>query len=647
MLKNYPLGSDITLLNNFYLYPRKNEEDGKWDKGSMNLIYRDNITGRKFNECIEDPDYEYYVSNEPITYNALYIEESKARKISTPFTKLEKSIAEETGNLDFYNNNINNGNRNANKLLHTVHEVFNSDTNIEDHYRFRFDKLYKNSPYTLSKAFFDIEVDTINMRGDFPEMGECPVNAITIICQEEKKFYTFLLRNEKNPQIAEFENSIGPELFQEIRDLVRDTVGGWKNEKRYGLDQYDYQFLFYDEEDEINLIADLFKLINKYQPDFVLAWNMAFDLPYLIERIKVLGYNPEDIICHPDFEKKVASYYVDEFHKNDFEARGDFATISSYSVFMCQMIQFASRRKGQAAFSQFGLNYIGNAIAKVKKLDYSHITTNIAEFPWKDYKLFILYNIVDTIVQLCIENKTGDIDYTFGKSLMNNTRYSKTHRQTVYLTNRGCKEFYADGLIICNNHNRQNDKPKEKFPGAFVANPAKLLPDIMTDVMGSKIPVLRNLDDYDYKSLYPSIMIEFNIAPNTQLGKLIIPDQIWKDENKYNLEHFVRGGKFLDDLQSHDWLQFAQRWFGLADYKTLLKDILEYYDYHYSTKPLMAFTRDGLCNGITFYEQKQEYCANIWFEEDMTKLYNPVQIYHDNRQIHSDINNYYKERGMV
>ena len=39
LLKNYPEGSDVTILNNFYCYPKKNEETGKWDNGSMTLIY--------------------------------------------------------------------------------------------------------------------------------------------------------------------------------------------------------------------------------------------------------------------------------------------------------------------------------------------------------------------------------------------------------------------------------------------------------------------------------------------------------------------------------------------------------------------------------------------------------------------------------
>ena len=96
LLKNYPEGSDVTILNNFYCYPKKNEETGKWDNGSMTLIYKDNITGKKYNECIDNPDYEYYVSDKPLGYHPLFKHRDEVRKVTTPFTKLEKSIAEET-----------------------------------------------------------------------------------------------------------------------------------------------------------------------------------------------------------------------------------------------------------------------------------------------------------------------------------------------------------------------------------------------------------------------------------------------------------------------------------------------------------------------------------------------------------------------
>lgn len=593
MLKNYPLKSDLTVLNTIYLYPQK-DKNNKWTKDKLLIIYKDNVTGEKHYEEIERPEYEFYMakSNEYIDHNMLFIENDRVESISVPYHSLHKKIAELTGNMQFYNDNISNGNRYENNRLFTHPRIFMADQHIEDHYRFRFSKNYMNKIIPISKAYFDIETDIINMKGDFPEMGECPINAVSIINDVTSKVYVLLLRNKDNPLIQEFEDSINDGLFKELKDFVRDTVGGWKNEIRYGLDKFDYEFMFYDE--EIQLIQDMFILFNITKPDFILVWNMAFDMPYIIERIKNLGYNPEDIICHPDFKTKIAHYYKDTRNENEFAERGDNAIISSYSVYLDQLIHFASRRKGQHAFPDYRLDTIGNLIANVRKLDYSHITTDIAKLPYLNYKIFVFYNIIDTIVQKCIETKVGDIDYVFNKCLINNTRYHKCHRQTVYLVNRGIKEFYNNEFIMGCNINRTNKKD-DKYPGAFVADPTKIDNYAKKKISDNPINIMDNLDDYDYKSLYPSIMREFNIAPNTQIGMVNIPNKVYENENKFNREIYRRGAAFVEDLQSNVYLEFCTRWFNLADYATLYKDIIEYYTTKaYSARSLKPYNNNKL-----------------------------------------------------
>lgn len=496
MIKGRNPGDNITIMNTMF---RRGQDpkDNKF-KDFLTLVYKDCDTGLKYKEEIIDPDYEYYVAKEGsrTNYNRLFIERENTEKITVPYKDLEKDIATRLGMKDFYYQNITNGNRSENRKLHLHPDIFNSDVNIEDHYRFRFNNLYKNEQCPITKSFFDIEVDTISMAGDFPQPGECPINAISLILQDRREVYAFLLRNKNNPLIAEFENQVKDgSIFPELQSFVTGWVGEELSAK-YNLN-FKYNFLFYDEEDEINLIKDLFNAFNNFKPDFALAWNMSFDVPYIIERIRRLGYAPEDIMCHPDFDHKFVHYYVDERMMSEFAERGDFALISSYTTFLDQMIHFASRRKGQNKFISFTLDAIGEAIAKVRKLDYKHITTNISELPYKDYKAFVFYNIMDTIVQYCIEFMTGDLEYLFGKCNINNTRYSKAHRQTVYLTNRGAKEFYNEGLIMGNNVNKYNQKPTEKFPGAFVAEPLQVNNHSRLKIYGRLVDIFDNCDDFD------------------------------------------------------------------------------------------------------------------------------------------------------
>ena len=145
--QKYPEGSDITIMN--AKYQRAVYNDGKKISDDMIIIvYKDNNTGKKDFVIQKKPDYIYYHIKDPNNipdYNKLFIERDKVEQIVVPFKKLESSIAELTGNKEFYEANVLNKNFAENKKLHTDPSIFFSDTSIEDHYRFRFSMTYTNS----------------------------------------------------------------------------------------------------------------------------------------------------------------------------------------------------------------------------------------------------------------------------------------------------------------------------------------------------------------------------------------------------------------------------------------------------------------------------------------------------------------------
>ena len=243
---------------------------------------------------------------------------------------------------------------------------------------------------------------------------------------------------------------------------------------------------------------DLFKTIHQCEPDFVEGWNSsAFDLEYIIERVKVLGYDPADILANQSWKEKVVKNYVDRQHLNELAERGDYTFISGNSVFIDQMIQYASRRKSKiGSYKSVKLDDIGLMEAGVRKLDYSHITKSVTELPWLDFETFVLYNIMDVVVQKCIEVKCNDLEYIFSKCVTNNTIYRKGHRQTIYLINRMCNDWYKMGYIIGNNINRWNEKPP-KYLGALVGDPLHTNDFSKLKINGRPIFICDNLMDFD------------------------------------------------------------------------------------------------------------------------------------------------------
>ena len=357
----------------------------------------------------------------------------------------------------------------------------------------------------------------------------------------------------------------------------------------------DYQFFFYD--DELKMIHDLFILINMNEPDFLLAWNASFDFTYMIERLRqAFNVPPEEIMCHPEFPVKVASYFIDERHKNDLGERGDYATIGMKTVVVDQMIHFKSKRKA-TNFDNMTLDYIGGITVGVKKYNYSHITRDIAKLPYLDYETFVFYNIMDVIVQVCIEAKTKDIDFIFAKSTLNNTRYHKCHRQTIYLTNRGTRNFFGNSnCIIGNNANKFKPKPEDKYPGAIVGKPKNNSDYAKLQINGYAVNVCDNLDDYDFKSLYPSTERENNMAPHTQIGAIYIDQIVWEDENPFNYDRYFRGGQFIEDFQCGTWIDFCNRWLHFGTFLDVIDDMNEYFStIEIPSSPMNLHSRMGEC----------------------------------------------------
>ena len=134
MNKGYDIGANITLLNVIYHRPKKDLETGKYDTGSLDIIFKDLDTNEKKIQHIKDPEYTYYMAKPeyaPQT-NLFYIEKDKVDPIKCKYRELKKDIATRTNNLEFFYDNLKNGNASQNEKLFTIPSVFNADMHIED-----------------------------------------------------------------------------------------------------------------------------------------------------------------------------------------------------------------------------------------------------------------------------------------------------------------------------------------------------------------------------------------------------------------------------------------------------------------------------------------------------------------------------------
>ena len=570
---------DIMLTNIIYNQPSAHTN---W-VDSIDIIYKDLSTNIKYLETIINPTMDVYFTK-PEYRNYEYpkytmpVEQLEIQNISCKYAT--RDIAKIAGGkyAEYYRQCVETKNRKAMKNLHKYKYVMASDYDPESYYRIQFSCHYLNDKQKpITKMYSDIEVDGINVEG-FVKDGVAPINAITLIDEKTRKCFTFALRNEKNPQIQELEDNL--DLFKrECHNMFDESYG-----------EFEYNILFYDEKDEIVMLKDYFNLIHTLKRDFIMFWNMNFDANYLMDRITELGYNPADIMCHPDFPVKRCYYYEDR--KNfAVKMKKDAFTISDYTTWIDQMILYAQIRKGQSELGSVKLNIIGKKELGDEKLDYSE-EANIKTLPYVNYQKFLLYNIKDVLLQFGIERKTSDLDNLYTRSILNSVAYKKVFSQTALLRNRCYVDYLKQGYVIGNNINldynkdwdSDDDEDDEKFAGALVGDPVLNSSKNGMIVNGVRNKYIRKyVIDFDFSSLYPSIKIAHNIAPHTLVGKISLDEKVYDKYTAFEMNNdkgdmYDSGKDFMENILCQNPVMTGVRWFNLPNMMEILEMVAKEFD---------------------------------------------------------------------
>ena len=532
----------------------------------LSVIYKDLVTQEK--EClkIKNPMFTIYeVKEEYRTFQRarqhLPMEYTIPHDIK--YKDLYKEIAKIAGGKwqEYYNTHKSSYER---RYLFKYPYVLGADIPIETYYRVIWEKQLGNDlKKSVTVQFMDIEVNQKHWDGaGIPRKGECPVDAVSLVDDSTNTVYTFLLKVPDNPLIDDFIENING-VHQQLHDMFDDIYGV--------LDYKIYMFT-----DELEMLKKLFTLIHSLKRDFIMIWNMSFDIPYIIERIRVLGADPADIMCHTDIPGQNL-FYKEDLNKFEFAEKRDYFDISSYSHYIDQLIQYASLRKSQGAVKKVNLGAIGQKELGDTKLDYTDVG-NFIEFSYQDYIRYVIYNIKDTLLQMGINRKCNDmLNYYF--SVYNSyCGYKDGLKQTVALRGLIYKELQDTNLILGNNINYDNasksnngdddDDEDDTFEGALNGNP------MLNDYMGLELFGLPSMFvfgssmDLDFSAMYPNSICGFNIFVDSMIGKLIIMD--CDDKLTYSDD---AGREFVEDFTSNTTIETGVKWFGLPGFNQVLETL--------------------------------------------------------------------------
>ena len=580
---------DILLLNVQYV-PISKTDNGFQDD-VLYLIYRDNKTGEKKLKTITKPKTETFVTKPEYMMSFKtqreYLPESSVDSIITRYPLITNNLIKKLEESNIDKEYIPICKQEKKEIFKWRHAYF-SDYDIRDYAMIAYINNKKSPIHTkLSKAYLDIESDIYKRSSLEIEQCDCPINAVSVVMTHDENFvelkhprvYTLLLRNHVRYKEQEyFENNLD-KFIQECHDEFDNDY----NKPSFVIRIYD---------DEIMMLRTLFGLLHKKSPDFILIWNMSYDVPTIMKRLERLGENPINYFCHKDFEIPNLRYNYDTIYKNVMKNKSESVDCTSYSVWMDQMLNYAGIRKSQADYGGNNLDNIARIELGSKKREYSKRNVNVINGAIEEYWNFVKYSINDVLLQYGIDKKTSDTEVLFEQSLFGGTRINKALKQSVYLKNVWAIEYLKNNIVPKNNNNVNyskfkseedsddfilsvNDYDSERLNGALVGDP-KLNDNKGVVILGNHSNSLfRFAIDLDFKALYPYIKITNNISPMTQYFRIIIKDKCIENENPENIAGFLRAGKFIEDYETDDG-SIVGRWIGLSD----SYDVLLEYDEH-------------------------------------------------------------------
>ena len=266
---------------------------------------------------------------------------------------------------------------------------------------------------------------------------------------------------------------------------------------------------------ETHLIETFTKFWVEYNPDIITGWNVKFfDMPYLMNRFKhlmgeewILQFSPWGVV-----ENRSAKITAKGYNREE----------SFYDILGVDVLDYLDlyRKHTFVRRESYKLDHIGEVELGQNKLENPYDT--FKEFYQNDYQRFVEYNIQDVELVDKLEDKMQLI---------------ALHLTMAYEAKVNYQDVFGQVRIwdcIIYNHLRsknivppaiQESKTSDGYEGAYVKDPVVGFHDWICS--------------FDLNSLYPHLIMQYNISPETMVGF---------EPNRVNVENMLNEKSDLSDL---------------------------------------------------------------------------------------------------
>ena len=270
----------------------------------------------------------------------------------------------------------------------------------------------------------------------------------------------------------------------------------------WGLGDYDH------EKTELNMNGDLIRYrkfdseqallasFHKYwcenRPDIVTGWNCRFfDIPYIINRLYRIG--------SPEAVKRLSPWNLVNERNTKIMGKEQ----QGYEIVGIQQADYLElfKKFGYSYGTQesYALNHVAFTVLGEKKLSYEE-HGSLHTLYEKDHQKFIDYNIKDVQLVQRIDDKMGLIELVQTMAYRAGVNISDTFGTTAIWDSIIYRSLNSQNIVIM----PITEKQKLPYPGGYVKDP--------------KVGMHEWVVSFDLNSLYPNLIVQYNMSPETIVG---------------------------------------------------------------------------------------------------------------------------------
>jgi DNA polymerase elongation subunit (family B) len=377
-----------------------------------------------------------------------------------------------------------------------------------------------NAPYKTidGQPAEKIDFETINEMMDFMKMYE-GVGGMKLYGMTARNSLVYPFIHEYYPGDIDYDVSIMnivhldievaadegfPSIEEADKELTAITIKVKDNYYTFGCGEYtpNQSNVHYAKcKNERDLIMKFLTLWDSplIDPDIVTGWNVeAFDIPYLVNRINRV-FNDEGKMA-----KKLSPWKIVE--DREITPRGSNKVIKAKTLRGISVLDYLALYKKftYSDTESYSLNHIAHLELGEKKVDYSEYESLFALYK-HDFQKFIEYNIHDVTLVSKLDDKMKLIDQVLAIAYDAKVDYIDTLR-TVRMWDMIIHNYLIDRNIVVPLSTGGDVEKDEPIQGAYVKDP--------------KPGMYNYVVSFDLTSLYPSLIMQYNISPDTKTLKV-------------------------------------------------------------------------------------------------------------------------------